>query len=90
MKLRVSDKHGCVSATNHRWRWTPRSDRMESFFLAETLKYLWLLFEDDDAVLPLERLLDASDAKARVLAAAALRVLGAPPPSVLTYPASAP
>ena len=39
-----------------------------------------LLFHHD-AVLPLERLLDASDAKARVLAAAALRVLGAPPPA---------
>jgi hypothetical protein len=39
-----------------------------------------LLFHHD-AVLPLERLLDAADAKARVLAAAALRVLGAPPPA---------
>lgn len=29
------------------------SDNQESFFLAETLKYLWLLFSDDD-VLPLE------------------------------------
>lgn len=28
-------------------------DRMESFFLAETLKYLYLLFEDDDSVLSL-------------------------------------
>ena len=27
---------------------------MESFFLAETLKYLWLIFSDDD-VLPLDR-----------------------------------
>jgi|AntAceMinimDraft_1070359.scaffolds.fasta_scaffold06920_3 hypothetical protein len=30
-----------------------RSDKMESFFLAETLKYLYLLFSDDPALLPL-------------------------------------
>jgi mannosyl-oligosaccharide alpha-1,2-mannosidase len=30
------------------------SDRMESYFLAETLKYLYLLFSDDD-VLPLDQ-----------------------------------
>ena len=30
----------------------PKRDKMESFFLAETLKYLLLLFDDDD-VLPL-------------------------------------
>ena len=35
--------------------YTPGSfrDRMESFFLAETLKYLFLLFGDDDSVLSL-------------------------------------
>jgi len=27
-----------------------REDKMESFFLAETLKYLYLLFSDDDAL----------------------------------------
>jgi len=27
----------------------PRRDRMESFWLAESLKYLWLLFSDDGA-----------------------------------------
>lgn len=30
-----------------------RSDKMESFFLGETLKYLYLLFSDDPALLPL-------------------------------------
>lgn len=29
--------------------------RMESFFLAETLKYLYLLFDQDDARFPLDR-----------------------------------
>ena len=28
---------------------------MESFFLGETLKYFYLLFEDDDNVLPLDK-----------------------------------
>ncbi|EDQ92703.1 uncharacterized protein MONBRDRAFT_13888, partial [Monosiga brevicollis MX1] len=30
-------------------------DKMESFFLGETLKYLYLLFEDDDNFLPLDQ-----------------------------------
>uniref|UniRef100_A0A915PM45 alpha-1,2-Mannosidase n=1 Tax=Setaria digitata TaxID=48799 RepID=A0A915PM45_9BILA len=30
-------------------------DMMESFFLAETLKYLYLLFDDDKTVIPLDR-----------------------------------
>lgn len=30
-----------------------RADKMESFFLAESLKYLYLLFSDDPALLPL-------------------------------------
>ena len=29
---------------------TFRGDKMESFFLAETLKYLYLLFTDDDII----------------------------------------
>ena len=34
----------------------PRSsNRMESFFLAETLKYLFLLFTDDVDILPLDK-----------------------------------
>ena len=32
----------------------PRSDKMESFFLAETLKYLFLLFGDNDSILSLD------------------------------------
>lgn len=31
------------------------SDKMESFFLAETLKYLYLLFEDTPSILPFEK-----------------------------------
>lgn len=31
------------------------SNRMESFFLAETLKYLFLLFTDDSDILPLDK-----------------------------------
>ena len=30
-------------------------DKMESFFLAETLKYLYLLFSDDETLLPLDK-----------------------------------
>jgi endoplasmic reticulum Man9GlcNAc2 1,2-alpha-mannosidase len=45
--------------TNNRFvpgdaRWANWSDKMESFFLAETLKYLYLLFSDDDVV-PLDK-----------------------------------
>lgn len=32
-----------------------RRDKMESFFVAETLKYLFLLFDDDDRVFPLNQ-----------------------------------
>lgn len=34
---------------------TPHLDKMESFFLAETLKYLYLLFEDRPSILPFDR-----------------------------------
>ena len=30
-------------------------DKMESFYLAETLKYLYLLFSDDESLLPLDK-----------------------------------
>ena len=30
-------------------------DKLESFFLAETLKYLYLLFSDDKDLLPLDK-----------------------------------
>ena len=32
-----------------------KRDKMESFFLAETLKYLYLLFSDDDQLFPLDK-----------------------------------
>lgn len=32
-----------------------KRDRMESFWLAESLKYLWLLFSDDETLLPLDQ-----------------------------------
>lgn len=32
---------------------SPRTNKMESFFLAETLKYLFLLFGDNDSILAL-------------------------------------
>ena len=34
--------------------WANWNDKQESFFLAETLKYLYLLFSDDD-VIPLDK-----------------------------------
>ena len=39
-----------VTTTNVRHR-----DKMESFFLAETMKYLFLLFSDDKELLPLDK-----------------------------------
>jgi mannosyl-oligosaccharide alpha-1,2-mannosidase len=30
-------------------------DKMETFYLAETLKYLYLLFSDDEELLPLDK-----------------------------------
>jgi Glycosyl hydrolase family 47 len=36
----------------------PKRDKMESFFVAESLKYLWLLFSDDVQLLPLDRWTD--------------------------------
>lgn len=37
-------------------------DNMESFWLAETLKYLYLLFEDDESVLPLNKIVFNTEA----------------------------
>jgi mannosyl-oligosaccharide alpha-1,2-mannosidase len=33
----------------------PQRDSMETFWLGETLKYLYLLFSDDEGLLPLDR-----------------------------------
>lgn len=38
------------STTNPKYR-----DKMESFFLGETLKYFFLLFSDDESILPLDK-----------------------------------
>lgn len=37
-------------------------DNMESFWLSETLKYFYLLFEDDDSVLPLDQVVFSTEA----------------------------
>lgn len=42
----------------------------ESFWLAETLKYLWLLFEDDPSVLPVDRWVFNTEAHPLPIAAA--------------------
>lgn len=44
-----SSIHNVKDATNPRFR-----DKMESFFLAETLKYLYLLFSDDPNLISLD------------------------------------
>jgi mannosyl-oligosaccharide alpha-1,2-mannosidase len=47
---------GYSSISNVRSPNNPRmKNKMESFFLGETLKYLYLLFEDDFSVLPLDK-----------------------------------
>lgn len=47
--------HGFTSISNVESKTRPQPrDRMESFFLGETLKYLYLLFADDD-LLPLDK-----------------------------------
>jgi hypothetical protein len=47
-------EHGYSSISNVQSKTDPKPrDKMESFFLGETLKYLYLLFSDDD-LLPLE------------------------------------
>lgn len=38
------------------------TDGMESFFIAETLKYLFLLFSDDDTLLPLDEIVFNTEA----------------------------
>ena len=41
----------------------PKRDKMESFFLGETLKYLFLLF-DDQGLLPLDKVVFNTEAHA--------------------------
>ena len=42
--------HNVKSATNPGY-----ADKLESFFLSETLKYLYLLFNDDNTLIPLDK-----------------------------------
>lgn len=49
---------GCfyqIDSNLNKYLWQTFSDLMESFFLAETLKYLYLLFADDQTILPLDK-----------------------------------
>lgn len=46
-------EHGYSSVNNVKKTPVIHKDMMESFFLAETLKYLYLLFADDQSILPL-------------------------------------
>jgi hypothetical protein len=49
-------EHGYASIDSVRHPQNPGyRDKMETFYLAETLKYLYLLFSDDDALLPLDK-----------------------------------
>ena len=52
------DTGGYSSLNKVTWENPPKRDKMESFFLGETLKYLFLLFGDDNHqanVLPLDK-----------------------------------
>ena len=54
LELHAKVEHGYSSISNVQSASRPQPrDKMESFFLGETLKYLYLLFADDD-LLPLE------------------------------------
>lgn len=47
-------EHGYSSVTNVKKIPVTYRDLMESFFLAETLKYFYLLFANDQTILPLD------------------------------------
>ena len=48
------DSGGFVALQQVNRKYPQRIDRMESFFLSETLKYLFLLFSDDADIFPLD------------------------------------
>jgi mannosyl-oligosaccharide alpha-1,2-mannosidase len=52
---------GAFSSLTNAYDENSKMDKMESFFFAETLKYLFLLFSDDD-VLPLDRFVMTTEA----------------------------
>ena len=49
------DTGGYTTVTNVNNPTPTKQNKMESFFLAETLKYLFLLFTDDEDILPLDK-----------------------------------
>ncbi|KAK9452666.1 glycoside hydrolase [Dipodascopsis uninucleata] len=59
---RLEDGSGYTSLGNVKKIPAVRRDDMESFWLAETLKYLYLLFEDDDSILDLEKVVFNTEA----------------------------
>ena len=52
---KVDRDGGYASVDNVDSKSTRKRDKMESFFMAETLKYMFLLFSDDDQLLPLDK-----------------------------------
>ncbi|KJE94527.1 mannosidase [Capsaspora owczarzaki ATCC 30864] len=48
-------QNGYTSLNNVKVDPPPRRDKMESFWLGETIKYLFLLFSDDDTLIPLDK-----------------------------------
>lgn len=52
---RLENGRGYASVNDVKQSTTTKRDKMESFFLAETLKYLFLLFSDDETLLPLDQ-----------------------------------
>ena len=52
---KVDNNKGYASIDNVDSVSTRKRDKMESFFMAETLKYLYLLFSDDEQLLPIDK-----------------------------------
>lgn len=52
---KVDQNRGYASLDNVNLKSSRQRDKMESFFMAETLKYLFLLFSDDPSLLPLDK-----------------------------------
>lgn len=63
MKYTKIDGAGFSSINNVKSPSNPGyKDKLESFFLAETLKYLFLLFSDDPKLIPLDKFVFNSEA----------------------------
>jgi mannosyl-oligosaccharide alpha-1,2-mannosidase len=52
---KLDNGRGYASVASVKESTTQKRDKMESFFLAETLQYLFLLFSDDESCLPLDQ-----------------------------------